>query len=816
MKKHTIARILMAGGLAGGVLFAGSAAAIDWNITGFVRQEIAVGISTQENPNNEMGNPFNGRVVPMMTWGDKDPGTGKEVGFGTFAQDQVFTSADNGYASGDPRNAANFNPLHLSNSEMPVHADHQNAAEFIINGEPFLSAGHNTSSPVDCHFSQQFAIAAGSAGILGLTNGIPGAGVGFPGILCPNGQGSVGSRVALDGKFSLGSKVNGLNGVGLAKGGNAIVGNVADFAAPGSVYFLDAKTKDNIDFNVFNSRLEMDVQAKISSEFSAYMKMRIYYDGTRHFTDGKIGDSFGPDRSSNMWSNRRQTLLEVNTPDAIFDLPAFYLDWNRGPLWLRAGNQVIAWGEAYFFRTMDVANGLDLRRHLTLGPGAEEYQDQRVASPGLRLSYTFNNGFELDAFTQMFSPTVLPSQNTAYNLIPVSGARLNDTAGMESAKGTLNYGARMTMPVTEQATVIFGVVNRRNPDGVFRNVDAPTVNAGHINTGCRNQFNDTLNFLRNANGNPTGDFGLGLNQFNTNGRTMENGCGSAFAPDPLGTPSLQYWQAIQHGRLNNQHYLKHVINDFPAAKWAVRDIFNFGAEQNFADTVHTLEGFRSAFGPFIQWVGREFKRETIFMAGGNYIVHADDPNSLLDQLIVRGEVSVTPSKRLTSDLEFNYKEVNDIVSSLILEKYQRFSDAFPATYMVAQWMHRTQTDLFGRDLSNNNTPNLDTFIDPKTGNFTAAAFDSNAMKPKGSSSADYVVFAFQQPFPNLIWRLDMAVLVDVAGGYLFQPGVRYRPSAKWQWDLYATVIGSPGGHNDTITESLDFADEVFVRATYFF
>ena len=90
------------------------------------------------------------------------------------------------------------------------------------------------------------------------------------------------------------------------------------------------------------------------------------------------------------------------------------------------------------------------------------------------------------------------------------------------------------------------------------------------------------------------------------------------------------------------------------------------------------------------------------------------------------------------------------------------------------------------------------------------------MKPKGSDMADYVVFAFQQPFPNLIWRFDFAVLIDTAGGYLVQPGVRYRPSAKWQWDLYATVIGSPGGNNDTITETLDFADEMFVRATYFF
>jgi hypothetical protein len=476
---------------------------------------------------------------------------------------------------------------------------------------------------------------------------------------------------------------------------------------------------------------------------------------------------------------------------------------------------------------MDLANGLDLRRHLTLGPGAEEYQDQRIASPGLRVSYTFNNGWELDSFVQMFSPSVLPGQNTPYNVVPWNGARINDEAGFESAENALNYGARLNMPLTESFTGILAYVSRRNPDGVFRNVDAPAFHAGIPNGGCLNLHNDTLNFLNNAFGNPGSVAGIntilqtGLGTpidafptLNTAARNQENGCGSAFSPDPLGTPSLQYWPTIQNARIDNGNYIRHVINDFPAAEWAVRDIFGFGDEMNFVDTYRTLEGFRSSFGPFVQWVGREFKRENLFMIGGNYVVTSD--NEYLDQLIIRGEVAVTPNKRLTNDLEFNYKEVDDVVSALIFEKYQRFTDAFPATYMVFQWMHRTSTDLFGRDLDKFDTPGIETFIDPVTGNFTAAAFDPEAMKPRGTSNANYVVFAFQQPFPNLIWRFDMSVLVDVAGGYLVQPGVRYRPSADWQWDLYATVIESPGADNDTITESLDWADEFFVRLTYFF
>ena len=800
MKKYTIAHILMAGGMAGGVLFAGTASAIDWNITGFVREEIAYSLNSGGNHNNDMDNLFNDRIQPNITHSNFGDAASTAAAIAERPGDFV---AGAGFANSRSAAHTYWGQQQIGDGSLvPSPSGVSGKSVFdtpASRGVEFSSAGGNTSSPVDCHYSQQGAIAAGANhGRLGFGPNIGGF-TAFPGVSCPAPLGS--SQRLPGGSVTL--NADGVQRVTtVARGGKAPQGS------------LQQNDNHSMDFNLFNTRLEFDIQAKINDEFSAYMKTRVYYDATRHFTDGKVGDSFGPGRYNSIWSNRRQTLTEVNTPDAIIDIPAFYLDWNRGPLWIRVGNQVIAWGEAYFFRTMDVANGIDLRRHLTLGPGAEEYQDQRIATPGVRLSYTFANGYELDAFASMFSPTILPGQNTAYNLIATSGARLDDSAGMRDARGAMNFGARMTMPITEQLTGIVGVVNRRNQDGVFRNVDAPQVNNGRINTGCLNQYSDTANFLTGGKGNAGAITTFGMPVLDRRARNQENGCGSTFAPDPQGTPSLQYWKAIQHARLDNQHYLRHVIDDFPAAKWAVRDVFNFGDEQNYVDTMRTVEGFRSSFGPFIQWVGREFKRETVFMAGANYVVNSENP--LLDQLIIRGEISVTPNKRITNDLEFHYKKVDDIVSAMILEKYYRISEAFPATYFVFQWMHRTETDLFGRDLDKNDSPDIGTFIDAKTGNFKPAAFDPQAMKPRGSNMADYVVIAFQQPFPNLIWRLDAAVLIDTAGGYLFQPGVRYRPSAKWQWDLYATVIGSPGGHNDTITETLDFADEMFVRATYFF
>lgn len=804
--KHTIARILMVGSAAGGMLAAGTAAAIDWNVTGFVRQEIAYGF--EDNPNNRSGNPFNGRVTPLVTYAGADAGAagGGVTGNGTIG----------GLPYGSGANALAPTTLHVDTANGRIGGLFSEATgglrPFTLTAGPVagtvvgLPAGYFVSVPWVCQHQYRRALdQGGNSGLTGFgprpVDGVSTYAANFAGGGCPS--------------------TNGL---------------AAGHITPGDPY---PDYDDGYLFNTFNSRAEIDVQAKVSDEISAYMKLRAFYDANAAFTDAHVGDQF----ASQMWGTRGQ-ITEWNAPDAIIDIPALYVDWNRGPMWIRLGNQVIAWGEAYFFRTMDVANGLDLRRHLTLGPGAEEYQDQRIASPGVRFSYTFNNGWELDAFTQLFSSTILPAQETAYNLAPTSSVRIDDRAGMEDAEGALNYGMRLNMPITDSFTGILAWVNRRNPDGVFTGADKETGagDFGAQQVTCANDYDDAVNLFAQPFGFGqffgTAGIGLGVGDPNfgtgnldaarqgfanlgipmptPNGsRAMERGCGNAFYGDDTGPQGIQeVWRGIQAGRVNGVHATRALIDEFPTVKWEVRDIFGFGGEHTFADMVRTLEGFRSAYGPIGTMIGRQFKRENIFMIGGNYIVSSE--NEWLDQLIIRGEVAVTPDKRLTNDLSFDFKKVDDVVSALIFEKYQRLSPDFPSTYIVMQWMHRTATDLFGRDLDKMDLADLSTFIDPVTGNFTAAAFDPEAVKPRGTSSANYVVFAFQQPFPNLIWRFDMSILVDVAGGYLVQPGVRYRPSADWQWDLYATVIESPGGDNDTITETLDFADEMFVRLTYFF
>ena len=753
-----------------GLIFSSTAAAIDWTISGVVREEIAYSLSGSDNELNLKGNVFNDRITPHYT----------HVGWGSGANANAATST---YIDGEGH-AGLFQQAAVA--ALPV-APLPGQANLRT-----IPAGEFTASPVNCRFGHLNAQRAGSHGLIG--DG------GFLGVLCPNG------------------------------GGSAFVPGVAPAVvgrrAPGISLQGAALNGDN-PFNMFNTRFELDVSAALNSALAAFVKVRVYADATAAFGDGHNGNLFG-----NPYWGTRSTMGEVNARNAVLDLPAAYLDYHAGGLWLRVGNQTIAWGEAYFFRVMDVVNGLDLRRHLTLGPGGEEFKDQRVASPSLRVSYTFTNDWELDSFVSMFSPTVLPPQDSAYNLI-ASSTSLNESGEFEDARNTLNFGTRLSMPFNEHFTLTAMYTNRRNPDGVFRYAEAPVFNAGLANGFCAGAHNETNNLLTHFAGGalvpggpvlPAGPLqgalrAAGLDpmpQLLGHGHKTLDHCGSALAPDPYAPSSTEYWHLLARSRLDPMKALRTAIDEWPATQWSARQVFGFGRETNVADALRTMEAFHSFFGGFRAWVTREFKREQVFALGANYITHSDDLGSFFDSIIIRGEVAVTPHKRFTdTGLSRHFIQANEIVSALILEKFHRFSDAFPATYMVAQWMHREQSDLFGRHLSGTESVNFENFIDAQTGDFKPAAFTENAAAPRGSSSANYVVFAFQQPTSSLIWRFDLALMVDIEGGYLVQPGIRYRPSDAWQWDLYANLIEGDG-RNDSVMDSLDFADEAFVRLSYFF
>lgn len=211
-----------------------------------------------------------------------------------------------------------------------------------------------------------------------------------------------------------------------------------------------------------------------------------------------------------------------------------------------------------------------------------------------------------------------------------------------------------------------------------------------------------------------------------------------------------------------------------------------------------LDLFFQALGPLRDHIARVYPRENIFGLGANYIVNAD-PGSFFDQLVIRSEFTWTPDKHFTSpDLSRTHIVKDEYVGSLVFEKYHRFSQEFPATFMVLQYLHKSESDMFGRHLSG-----------------MGATGERDSGLPTGNSSFNADAFAMQQPFPNLIWRADMAVFYDLKGGALIQPSLRWKPSAAWTAEVFANITLSDGG-NDDIIDTIDWADELAFRITYQF
>jgi len=526
------------------------------------------------------------------------------------------------------------------------------------------------------------------------------------------------------------------------------------------------------DWNLMATRGEIDIQARFNDNWSGAMKVRAFYDWSIYDDVGDVNlfeANFRGDCGSR---------LEICGDDYMVDLPSFYLDYTTGPLWLRLGNQQIAWGESIFFRVLDVPNGLDLRRHSFLDWASEEYADERVPALGIRGSYRFQNNWELEAFAQEFNPTIYGNENTPYNVIGAQFVR-QESDTFDEVDDEWNFGARLRGQIGELG-LQFIAVSRRNPDGVFRWTTSkvnPFVEAG------LGAFD------------PEAIPGTGI----TVGQLLSQ---TPFQPfTGYGVYTAKEWfEYAGFTRLDGSN-LQQLLNDFPVAAalaQPVKDAFGLGDITDYNSASILLDTFFSpelgGLGDLRGHIERKYPREEIFGFGMNYMFYAD-PDSFFDQLIVRFEATYTPDKEFTNiALAQDFTERDEWASSLIFEKYQRFSENFPATYMVLQWLHKSESDLFGRLVSGYDA-------------------DADNSPPNGRDHFDAIAFAFQQPSPTLMWRFDFALLYDTEGGYLLQPGVRWKPSKSWTVEMYANFID---GDNEDAMGTFEWGDELGLRLGYQF
>lgn len=538
------------------------------------------------------------------------------------------------------------------------------------------------------------------------------------------------------------------------------------------------ESKEN-DWNLMATRAELDFQLNFSNNWTGFVKLRGF------FENGVYVDHEDPNFFEVPFHGDCATVLEVCGEKYMVDLPAAYLDYNKGGFWLRLGNQQIAWGEALFFRVADVVNGLDLRRHSFLDFASEEYADERVPGLGFRGSYRFSAEWELEFFAQQFNPTIYANENTPYNVIGAQFA-VHQEEGFNAVDDAWNSGLRLRAQLGDLGLQFFAV-SRRNPDGVFRWTE--------------------------SNINPFA--GIGDPYYEALGALLAQ---TAFEMSPEGVWTADEWFTYAGMvRADAVAGLDAAILDFPAAQvlkgfpvggdpWGVcagipgplgpidndRDCAYFELDLFYDQVVGP--GLGGGLGPLRGHVLREFPYENVFGFGFNYMIFAQ-PESFFDQMVVRFETSFTPDKKFTN-IGFNreYIEEDEWVASLIIEKYHRFSQSFPATFMVLEYMYRSEADMFGRHLS---------------------GMDNENGIPNGEDSFHAIAFALQQPFPDLIWRLDLSILYDLNGGYLIQPGIRWKPNAAVTVEAFANLIDSDGG-NDDIMETFEWADEFSLRIGYQF
>ena len=495
-------------------------------------------------------------------------------------------------------------------------------------------------------------------------------------------------------------------------------------------------------------------------------------------------------------------LFERSGRNYQIDLPAFFLQWNSGNTTVRVGNQSVAWGQLLFFRVMDQANGLDLRRHLILDRALEEYADERMSAPGIRITVQATDSITADMFAQQFIPTVLANVNTPYNLVP-SQFTIHDNYVANGYNKKVNYGIRFK--------------------GEFGNMSAQAMYTNKL---------DQLGSIRWAqsgvdkalpNSNPLGAFFNGLcetalvSAYNvTHGTTLgtDNGCGpllalTPFEASPAGVFTAEEWYYYAgYIKLDSLDGLNKAVDDFDASQQIFAQ--NIGHDNNAAN--NQLDAFFIAGEGLRGHIERDYYREQVFGLGAGYVLSAE-PGSLLDQLIFNVEATYTKDRKFTSvDLGHDYDERDEVQVGMVMEKYQRFSTNFPATYLVFQYLWQKESDLAGLLLDGYGSENFSdqgVVLDPDVP--TSADPDIN---PGISAGANYLVFAALQPSDAYIFEYSVATLIDVQGGVLVQPGFQWKPRGNMTVNVnYNYVDAGAWGNNanDNFMSLIDFADELSVR-----
>ena len=580
----------------------------------------------------------------------------------------------------------------------------------------------------------------------------------------------------------------------------------------------DRVNSDDLETSYTVLRFTGEMDMKFTKELRINARLRALYDPTIYdefdardlandqggITGGggdRYADTGKPNYYEALGRNGRQiNPLELAGRDYFVDFGTLIINYKKSNYDIRIGSQQIAWGQAIFFRTFDVANGLDLRRHLVLNRGIEEFEDVRVPKLAVRATVQASDTMLIDSYVGKFQPDILPNPNTPYNVIPSQFYRPLDNYYSGGYDNKLDYGVRIKADFGNWGYQAMAV-SRYNPLGVF-SWAVSGINNGLYGSGggasgpldLSTQVEAAYIARPPCTGLPT-DSPSTCRLYGSIGESLSHG---PLTIAPGGVYSdLEWFSTAASVRLDGLAALNKAIEDFPA----LRD--SFASEvADITQARHLLNTFFIGSGGSIRGtVERDYYREEVYGLGGLYILSAT-PGTFWDQFIINLEVQYSPNRRFTGPDLGAGDEKDETIITLVGEKWYRWSDTFPAAYLVFQGMHRSASDLVGLSL------------DGYGGNLG----NTEPKLPDGLGSANYLVFAGFQPWPNRKFIAEWAMLLDVEGGLLAQPLIKWNPGYGVSFDFFYNYTDGKlyGDGESTLTRAIEADDELAMRVTYQF
>jgi len=482
--------------------------------------------------------------------------------------------------------------------------------------------------------------------------------------------------------------------------------------------------------------------------------------------------------------------LEIAGRDYMLDLPTFILNYKKDSYDIRFGNQQIAWGQAIFFRTFDVANGLDYRRHLVIDRAIEEYEDERVSKIALRGTIQATDSILVDSFIGKFQPDIVGNPNTPFNVIPSQFYKPLDNYYAGDYDTKIDYGIRLKADFGNYGYQAMAVT-RYNPLGVFRWAESGISKGlyGGVLGGIVTAAYQAKLPNCGAAYNPST-----CRQYANIEEALSH---TPFTVGPGGVYSGKEWFSTAASvRLDGLDALNTAIREFPA----LQDVFA-SEVMDTEQAEHLLNTFFMGAGGSIRGnVQRDYYRENVFGLGGSYVTAAD-PESFWDSIILNLEAQYTPERAYTRpDLGRDPIKSDEYIITAVAEKWYRYSDTIPAAYLVFQYQHRSDSDLVGLNLKG----------------YGGTIGNNEPKRSDGIGSANYLVFAGFQPTPNRKFVFEWAFLLDTQGGLLAQPNVRWNAGSRMAVDLFYNFVDGKlyGDGTNTLQRAFDYADEVSLRFTY--